>query len=110
MPVQGPTRSQPFPRSRPISDAHVDTEDLFLNLNPRVRTGVCHFKIIFVNNLFPKRTFKILNYVLNVQNLVVFKNIVAFRHVTYFTCIILHVHVNTRDTFAQKYVLPSYTK
>ena len=54
-----------------------------------------NFGIIYL----PKRIFKILHSVVHVQNQ---KHYVAFRHVVYITCILLHV--NTYVTFAQECV------
>ena len=104
MPVQPPTRSQPFPRSRPISDAHEDTEDLFIILNPRVPTGVLHFRIKFLSDLFIYQNAYLKFFILCCMFKIDLcsKHCVAFRHVIYFTNILLHV--NTCEKYAQKYI------
>ena len=108
MPVQAPTRSQPFPRSRPISDEHGDTKDLFLILNPRVPTGGFYIlRSNFLNNLFIYQNaylkFLILCCMFKID--LCSKTLCCIQTCDVFYFVFYNMYnVNTCETFAQKYV------
>ena len=85
VPVQAPTRGQLFlgysekpSHFRRLFTTRWGYRGSFSHFKPRVPTGILHFKIKFWNHLFISKThiFKILYFVLHVQNWFVFKNIV----------------------------------